>query len=175
MQGTGEAVPCRVEDCGDGTYDFVYVPRHPGSYAIEVIADTLMQSQAPGTAGSCDYISDDCISDDYISDDYISDDYNSYACVRISVLGVNKTTASVMTTSVMTTSVMTTLAMTTSAMTISVMTTLVMTASVMTASMTASVMPVSGSVSSYAPTPLRSTSVHMVHWHTVFCLKQAYS
>ena len=26
----GENIPCRVEDCHDGTYDIIYVPTHPG-------------------------------------------------------------------------------------------------------------------------------------------------
>ena len=36
LKETGEAVACRVEDCGDGTYDFIYVPHRPGSYVVEV-------------------------------------------------------------------------------------------------------------------------------------------
>jgi hypothetical protein len=36
LKETGESVPCRVEDCGDGTYDMIYVPHRPGAYIVEV-------------------------------------------------------------------------------------------------------------------------------------------
>jgi hypothetical protein len=32
----GENIPCRVEDCHDGTYDIIYVPTHPGQYHVEL-------------------------------------------------------------------------------------------------------------------------------------------
>ena len=36
LRETGEEVACRVEDCKDGTYDFIYVPQRAGAYVVEV-------------------------------------------------------------------------------------------------------------------------------------------